>query len=179
VKPEAAKAYAPNIPAARTRVAERLKGVQRQLDAPRVVNTLVTKGLAELAEGAWSPELSNAESQEVDEDGRRCLLLRAKGEAKASWRMTVSVPPGKFRFEAQMKTRGVDPVPSESGTGAGLRVSGGTRQGQKSLSGDAAWQPLAYEIDSPGRDFVLVVELRAKAGEAWVDRKSLRLVRLP
>jgi hypothetical protein len=47
------------------------------------------------------------------------------------------------------------------------------------LSGTTPWQPLTYDIDSPGRDFTLVLELRAKAGEMWIDRKSLHVVRVP
>ena len=178
-KPGRGNEYAPRIAEARGRVTERLKSVRRQIEAPRVENTLVTKGLAELAEAAWAPQADNAEAQEVDADGRRCLLLRAKGDANASWRVGMQIPAGKFRFEARLKTRGVIPLPAETGEGAGLRVSGGSRKGLKALTGDTPWTPLSYEIESSGRDFTLVIELRAKAGELWVDRQSLRLVRVP
>ncbi len=178
-KPNRGKEYEPRIGEARNRVAERLKSVARQMEAPRVQNTLVTKGLADLAEAAWTAQADNAESQEGEHDGKRCLYLKAKGEANASWRVGVQVPAGKFRFEAKMKTRGVNPLPVETGEGAGLRISGGSRKGQKALTGDAPWQPLSYEIASSGQDFTLVIELRAKAGELWVERKSLRLVRIP
>jgi spore coat protein H len=179
LKPEQAKQYEPNIVNARNRIAERLKQVRMQIEKPRVVNTLLAKGIAELKTGEWSAQAANAESKEIQEDGRACLYLQAKGEATASWRLNLNVPPGKFRFEARVKTRGVDPLPSDVGEGAGLRVSGGSRQGQKSLKGDAAWEVLSYEIDSPGRDYALVAELRAKAGEMWIDRESLRVVRVP
>ncbi len=179
VKPERAKEYEPRINEARSRVAGRLINVRKQLEAPRVENTLVTKGVAELADAAWAPQLENGEGQEAENDGKKCLHLRAKGDANLSWRTTVQVPAGKFRFEARMKAQGVDPLPTNTGEGAGLRVSGGTRTAPNALRGNTPWQALSYEIDSPGREFVLVVELRARAGEVWIDRSSLRLVRVP
>jgi hypothetical protein len=179
VKPDRAKEYAPRIGEERNRVAERLKSVRRQMEAPRAENTLATKGLAELGDAAWAPQLDNGEAQEGDNDGRKCLHLRATGDANASWRTRVTVPAGKFRFEAQMKTHGVDPLPVASGEGAGVRVSGGSRKAPNALKGDVPWQRVSYDIDSQGGDVVLVVELRARAGEVWVDRKSLRLVRAP
>ena len=177
-KPDLAKQYEPNIAGARDRVAERLKQVQRLIEAPRLVNTLATKGVVDLTPAEWTAQVENAEANEVTEKGRRFMRLRATGEANASWRTSIVVPAGKFRFEAKMKTVGVDPLPGESGDGAGLRVSGGTRKGQKALNGDAPWQQMAYEFESPGRDFVLVLELRAKAGELWIDRQTTRVVRV-
>ncbi len=179
LRPDKAKEYEPRIGEARNRVSERLKKVRELLEAPRVENTLLTKGVAELKAGAWAPQVTNAESKEVDEDGKKCLYLKATGEANASWRLNVPVPAGKYRFEARLKTRGVDPLVTDSGDGAGLRVSGGNRKEQKSLKGDAPWEALSYEINSGGGDVALVAELRAKAGELWIDRESLRIVRVP
>jgi hypothetical protein len=132
-----------------------------------------------LKTGEWAPQVNGAESKEVQEDGRPCLYLQATGEANASWRMSLNVPAGKYRFEARLKTRGVEAIAAENGEGAGLRVSGGTRAGQKSLKGDSAWEVIAYEINSPGQDYTLVAELRARKGEMWIDRDSLRVVRVP
>ena len=177
--PERAKQHEGQIAGPRDRLAERMKQVRLQIEKPRVVNALAAKGIAELKTGEWSPQVANAESKEVQEDGRACLYLQAKGEANASWRLNLNVPAGKFRFEARIKTRGVEAMTSEVGEGAGLRVSGSSRAGQKSLKGDSAWEVLSYEIDSPGRDFALVAELRARAGEMWIERESLRVVRVP
>ena len=174
-----AKQYEPNIAGARDRIANRLKQIRLQIEKPRVVNTLLSKGIAELKTGEWAPQVNGAESKEVQEDGRPCLYLQATGEANASWRMSLNVPAGKYRFEARLKTRGVEAITAENGEGAGLRVSGGTRVGQKSLKGDSAWEVIAYEINSPGQDYTLVAELRARKGEMWIDRDSLRVVRVP
>jgi hypothetical protein len=178
-KPGRGKDYEPRIGEARNRVVARLASVRKQLEAPRVENTLATRGVAELADAPWAPQLENGEAGETENDGRKCLHLRAKGDANASWRTGIQVPAGKFRFEARMKTQGVEPLPTQSGEGAGIRISGGSRQPPNALRGNTGWQSLSYEIESGGRDVVLVIELRARAGEAWVDRKSLRLVRIP
>jgi spore coat protein H len=177
--PEKAKQYEGNIPAARDRIGNRVKQIRVQIEKPRVVNTLLTKGLVELKTGEWAPQVNGGESKEVQEDGRPCFYLQAKGEANASWRMSLNIPAGKYRFEARLKTRGVDAVAAENGEGAGLRVSGGSRAGQKCLKGDAPWEVIAYEINSAGQDYTLVAELRARSGELWIDRESLRVVRVP
>ncbi len=109
-------------------------------------------------------------------------LQRAPGASVGSilWR----TPANQARYielllETYEKTRGVVPIPSASGKGAGLRISGGSRQGQKMLKGDSPWETLSYEINSTGSDSVLVVELRASAGEMWIDRETLRVIRVP
>lgn len=177
--PDQARDYAQRASGMTRQVEARVAGVRRQLEAPRVENTLLTKGVAELKGGAWNPQVTNGESREADEDGKKCLYLKATGEANASWRLGQPVPSGKYRFEARVKARGIDPLETESGDGAGLRISGGNRKGQKFLKGDAPWEVLSYEFESGGGDVALVVELRAKAGELWIDRDSLRIVRVP
>ncbi len=179
LKPEQAKQYEHNITDERNRIDQRMKAVRVAMEKPRLVNALAAKGIAELKASEWAPQVQNAESKEVQEDGKPCLYLKATGEANASWRVGLSIPAGKFRFEARIKTRGVDAMPTEVGEGAGLRVSGGTRAGQKALKGDAPWEVISYLIESPGRDYNLVAELRARKGEMWIDRESLRVVRVP
>jgi hypothetical protein len=65
-----------------------------------------------------------------------------------------------------------------SGEGAGVRVSGGTRLGRNVLEGDTSWKPLSYEFTTAGGETTLVAELRAQAGEMWVERKTLRLMKV-
>ena len=179
LKPDQAKQYEHNINDEKGRVAARMKAIQTQMEKPRVVNALAAKGIAELKASDWAPQVQNGESKETQEDGKKCYYLKATGDANASWRLGLAVPAGKYRFEARIKTRGVDAMQVETGEGAGLRVSGGTRAGQKALKGDSSWELLTYDIDSPGRDYTLVAELRARKGEMWIDRDSLRVVRVP
>ena len=78
-------------------------------------------------------------------------------------------------------TASVVAVPDpQKGEGAGIRISGSQTPRSNKLSGDAAWQSLAYEFDVtlPMEDVQLVCELRASKGDAWFDAESLKLVKL-
>jgi hypothetical protein len=88
----------------------------------------------------------------------------------------VTLPPGRYRFEAMVKTAGVEGG-DEVGEGAGLRISGGKRRGVNGLTGNAAWQTLGFEFDGGG-DTVLVAEVRSGKGEMWLQTESLQLVKL-
>jgi hypothetical protein len=89
----------------------------------------------------------------------------------------MSLPPGRYRFEAVAKCVGVEPGGDDSGQGAGLRISGGSRKGVNALTGTAPWQKLGFEFDCTG-EAVLVAELRSKKGEVWFQIDSLQLVKL-
>jgi hypothetical protein len=45
------------------------------------------------------------------------------------------------------------------------------------LTGNAAWQKIAFEFDGGG-EAVLVVEVRSAKGEAWFQTESLQIVRV-
>ena len=110
-------------------------------------------------------------------DGKPCLYIRADGETNGSWRRTLAIEPGKYRFEARLRTKGVVAAQNSSGEGAGLRISGGTRNGINAVSGDAAWQTVAFPFEASGGETMLVVELRATKGEMWCEKGSLQIVR--
>ena len=90
------------------------------------------------------------------------------------------LPRGKYEFQALVKTVGVvaNPDAGQMVSGAGLRISGGTRT--NSLDGDAGWklQKHAFVVARDDTAVVLVAELRAAAGAAWFNASSLKLVRL-
>ena len=117
-----------------------------------------------------------------DASGRPTLHIAAgpNQPAIASWRSQVKLEPGRYVFEARVKTRGVKPLPQDpeaKGAGAGLRISGTSEPRRNGLLGDQDWKLLEYEFTVPNGvpAVVLVAELRASAGEAWFDRDSLRL----
>ncbi|MDQ3625499.1 MAG: hypothetical protein M3463_23990, partial [Verrucomicrobiota bacterium] len=82
----------------------------------------------------------------------------------------------KYRFEAKVRTAGVVATPGASGQGAGLRISGGSRNGQNGLAGDQPWQTVSFSFETTSGNVVLVAELRASRGEVWFERDSLQLV---
>ncbi|MDB6152000.1 MAG: hypothetical protein JWL90_453 [Chthoniobacteraceae bacterium] len=176
--PEAAGSYLPNIAAARGRIADRMNNVRRQMEGNSLLKTLASKGSAELGSAPWVAQLENAQSQELKSEGRQLLYIRAGGEAgNGSWRLPIQVASGKYRFEAQIKVRGVLPVAAQTGAGAGLRISGESRPA--GLKGETNWQRVSYDFVSDGGEQVLIIELRARAGEMWAPRAALRLLKLP
>jgi spore coat protein H len=95
----------------------------------------------------------------------------------ASWRVKVILSQGKYRFEAKAKTDGVAPLNDQSGSGAGIRLSGGGRTNAQ--DGTKDWTVLAHQFEVPEaqKEVELVLELRATAGQAWFDTQHLVLVK--
>lgn len=133
--------------------------------------------------GGWQTDRKAGEAKLdiLPRDGRMDLSIQATGPegCAASWRTTVILPAGKFRFTAQVRTTGVTSAQDDPEDGAALRISGGRRQ--KTLVGDTAWTQASYEfeVSTDGEERTLVCELRAKQGQAWFEMDSLRLQRLP
>jgi hypothetical protein len=111
------------------------------------------------------------------------------GEWCASWRASVLLPAGRYRFSGLMKTEGVRPLGVEGEdppSGACLRISG--RQPETKLLGDNDWRRIGFEFEveddgsgeegMPAGGVVLVCELRAALGAACFDERSLLLSRL-
>ena len=171
-----AKEYEGQIAAAQGKVARRIAAVGRQLGAVPKPVAFDANGVAKLTKG-WSQDGTGAVLDEVAKDAQPCLHIRAEGATLASWRQTLRLEAGRYRFEAKVSTANVVGVKDTSGEGAGLRISGGVREGQNAAVGSAAWQPIGYTFETPGGDIVLVAELRASKGEVWFARESMRLVK--
>jgi hypothetical protein len=95
-------------------------------------------------------------------------IICQSSDCVASWRRRVLLAPGKYRFEATLRTEGVEPIIDEKGTGAGIRISGGTRT--NTLTADSAWEKVSheFEVTDTVRDVELVIELRAKRGRLLI-----------
>ncbi len=176
VNPKAAQDYQGQIDAARNRVMARLTAIGKQFgDLPK---PLPWQGnIARLGTQHWRTE-GGGTITELQLNGQHCFHIRADGNPAPNWRRTVTLEPGKYRFEAQAKVSNVDGPGDGSGEGAGIRVSGGSRAGKNGLKGSSQWQKLAYEFDSTGAEITLVAELRAQKGEVWFQSGSFQLVRV-
>ncbi len=174
--PQWAKDYVGRIGEARARITQRIAAVAKMLgDIPKPFD-FNQDGVAKI-EKDWHVEGAAAQAEERMDDGKPCLYIRADGESSASFRHAMNLEPGKYRFEARVKTKGVAPIPTSSGEGAGLRISGGTRSGVNAIAGDSPWKAVAFPFDAPGGEVVFVAELRASKGEVWFEKGSLQLVR--
>ena len=76
-----------------------------------------------------------------------------------------------------VKTSGIIAGKDEQDKGARLRISG--LNGVPAVKGDGSWRTLSVEFSVAETDPVLVLEMRAQSGQAWFDRNSLTLTRIP
>ncbi len=156
--------------------------VKQRLDAVRVQLEDVTQlrslgGKATLAKYAWERHADEKEADEGDHEGRPCFHVKVGANKGGDFRLPFAVGPGRYRFTGMVKTAGVVAGKDEKERGARLRISG--LAGVPALAGTNGWKQVAVEFSVAEADPVLVVELRADAGEAWVDRNSLTLTRIP
>ena len=106
------------------------------------------------------------------------LHINAHGQTIASWRASITLDPGRYRFHASARTKNLSPLQDQQGGGAGIRMSGMSRRNR--IVGTTDWTKLQYEFDIPpgGGEVTLICESRATRGEAWFDMNSLKLEKL-
>ena len=170
-----------NINNLKGRLVARWQSLEKLLGQP--AKTLkFDQNIARLPEWRIENEKGGAKLERAkDKDGKQTLRITATGETASSWRSKIQLDGGLYRFEGQARSAALVPVRAEKkGEGAGLRISGNLTPRANKLSGDAPWQPLAYEFEvmQPNDEIELVCELRATKGDVWFDLDSLRLVRL-
>lgn len=135
------------------------------------------KGVARLED--WHSECGteDAKLEEVETGGVAAYSITREpfGDYEGSWRTSVLLPSGRYRFEARLKTAQVIPIPDEQGRGAGVRRSGSGRS--HAFTGTNDWQPVGFDIEvrEDQRMVELILELRARHGRVWFDRSSLLL----
>ena len=124
----------------------------------------------------WNVSTDRGEAREIRAENRDCLYLRKSAPGgQVDARLPLALEPGRYRLSATIRTRGV-----AGGPGFRLRLGGeGDRRDLPALTGDGDWRETSVEFAVAQGDPTLVLELRAEAGEAWVDREKLRLTRLP
>ena len=133
-------------------------------------------GSALLGPYLWNVSTDRGEAHEGRFEGREILRLRKTADGgQVDFRLPLALEPGRYRLEAEGRVAGI-----QGGPGLRFRLSGeGDRPSAPALAETGAWRPLQLDFAVTGGDPTLVIELRAGAGEAWVDRGKLRLVRLP
>jgi spore coat protein H len=162
----------------RNRIVARWQNVKEQLDnEPKPLD--LTKP-AVVKTWRQQAEMGNARLDRPELDGKPTLHIVANGNATASWRSSVSLEPGKYRFQVSARAAKLSATRDQRGEGAGIRISGATQPRRNQLSGDTTWTPLQYDFEVQGgaSEVVLVCELRAKSGEVWFDADSLKIEKL-
>ncbi len=165
------------------RVARRLQYVSDQL-AGRTP-AFLTFGADERATlTGWEPELGGGPvtaSRERWENLETLSLRIESGTAVTggSWRASVSLPAGRYRFTARARVSGTaDSTTLPNTVGVAIRISGNNVTQRFSVND--RWEALEHRftVREPG-DIQLVCELRAAQGHAWFDLQSLQLIRDP
>ena len=156
--------------------------VKRRIDAIRIqlddaAQLRIMSGKASLAKYAWERQAEEKEGEEQAYEGRSCFHLTAGAKKGGDFRLQLSTGPGRYRLTGMVKTAGVVAGKDEPEKGARLRISG--LSGVPALTGSNSWRTLSVEFSVAEADPVLVLELRAAAGQAWFDRNTLVLTRIP
>jgi len=149
---------------------------QAALHPPQRV-TLGQGGRVSLSDGWYAGEESGGEFLPPDAASpHRDWQLRAKEGTEASWRQTVWLEPGSYRFSAVIRTTGVETDPDGTLRGAGLRVLGRDLHSRSWIRGNRGPRSrhVDFEADGP---VTLLLELRAQSGTASFDAASLTLER--
>lgn len=163
-------------------VRNRVRFLEREPDLRGLVpgsEPVVTVPAEGLRPAEWMPQSQgDARLEETESEGQPILRIEAAGPVPASFRASVRLPRGRYRFEGRVRTTGVQAVRDDKGEGAGLRISGTTQARRNHLAGTRGWTPVSYgfELAEDGAEVTLVAELRASRGRAEFDRNSLKVV---
>lgn len=111
-------------------------------------------------------------------EGKNVLNISAAGQSLATWRATVQLGSGRYRFEAIARAADVIPLPFGKHHGACLRVQGKAGRSRSLL--DSGWETIEaeFEVHNSSEQVTLVCELRTAGGKAYFDRDSLAIVRI-
>jgi spore coat protein H len=137
-------------------------------------------GIARLSGWSAKVDWNNSQVKAVVDEATPTLSVEAAEDyCFASWRLAVWLPPGRYRIEGEAKTEGVIGLPSQTGSGAGIRVVGG-RRGSGVQGNCNHWVPVRHEftVQEDCEWVELIAELRAVSGKAWFDPNTLHLIRL-
>ncbi len=171
---------APNGSASlKSRLARRVRNLEEQLAQPAPKPVDIDKGES-FRINNWRPvsEAGGAKLAQVTFANERVLRVQAGvGPSVGSWRTRVLLLPGKYRFEASVRTDDVVPAAGPTAGGAGIVVAGAAESPH--LVDAPAWKPLRLEFEVVGtpRNVEFAVELRATKGSAVFRLSSLRILR--
>jgi spore coat protein H len=181
---DAAKAHEEAARGLKHLIVEREKSLQRQKQEPEP-RPLVFTPNTPVRVDSWKAmsEVEDATVGEKKVGGERLLVVTCgkSGRCVAGFRRSVLLAKGRYRFQASLLVKDVAALTEEGapGSGAGLRISGATREGGLAGSGPFKAVQFEFEVAEEERDVELVVELRASKGTLQIRPESLKLTRLP
>jgi len=162
------------------KISEREEKLRLALKQPEPLLPIFEQEAAKLR--GWSPAGLSASAkfhEMLDSNGHSVMHIQTGSAASASWRTTLCLNPGRYRFRGEAKVNNVQPLPFGKHQGVSLRVAGKPCRSNALLDTNA-WEMLMadFEITLPNEEIMLVCELRARVGEVWFKTYSLVLLRL-
>jgi len=138
-------------------------------------------GKAALGNYLWFPSADKGQAKETALTGKDCLYLQAGADGRAEFRLALCLGPGRYRLEAKIQHKGIKAGSGDGAKGARLRLSGnGASATNQTFLGDSPWKSTTLDFTVTENDPAIIVELPpGVAGELWLDRSSVQLVRLP
>jgi spore coat protein H len=129
----------------------------------------------------WAPQkATDANLAEDSSVGAKSLMIAVGPSNRTvdSWRSKALLQAGTYKLQARARVAEVAAIAEPSGTGAGLRISGGQRTNK--LEGTTDWVNLEHEfvVSAATQEVVLVAELRATKGKVWFDMASLQIAKV-
>lgn len=167
-----------NTQQVRDRVADRIRNVDKLLGTIPKPMKFDARGYTALPVASWEDKVDagDVKIDRISEGGKSLARFKAGGGGgTASVRQAITLPQGKYTFEAAVRLSGVTIADGTANAGVGVRISGATRSAV--LKDTADWTPVTWDIEvtEPSRDVVLVAEFRVTAGEATYDLGAMRL----
>ena len=151
-----------------------------QLNQPERQPLVFTNGIAQ--PGDWKPFDAPSHGvirEQTSPNEVRSLYILAGPSTASSWRAKALLAPGSYRFEGMARTEGVAPLLFGKNQGARLRIAGNNARPIAGLLGNHEWTRCLTEFTlAEEQEVELICELRARRGEVWFDRQSLKLVTL-
>ncbi len=133
------------------------------------------KAIAEWEPRQETDAIQVASFQTSEEEDLYSIEVGESNDCVASWRRTVLLPQGNYRFMAQLQVNQVVPRQNDDrGIGAGLRISGQHRE--NALVGTSDWHETSYDfqIAEEQQSVQLVAELRATQGSMKMKNAQLK-----
>jgi hypothetical protein len=152
-------------------IVRRAEGIDQQLQTKIVPVKFDPSGKAVISE--WESKNSFGKP-ELTKEGELLEAGTTQGSSIGVWGSKVWLEPGKYRLEADVKTRGIVPDIGDSRGGAGLRVA--RERSGKYLVATSDWTKISHEfaVDGALNQVQIMCEFRGAEGQAWFRSIELR-----
>ena len=160
-------------------IAERARFLGFQLSAPSRALQFPANGQLWVEDWESSRWRGDVAMKQMTQGNQELLVIEGGREwSLGRWISSQLLAQGMYRLEARVRCEGVTPYANDRNGGFRLRASGATPS--PTLIGTRGWSALAipFAVEVPAAQVELSCEFRAVQGTVWIDKSSLKLVKL-